>query len=673
MHHHWSMKNRLIIIHILALVTVAIIHGTANVRAQRYSDLPVIRIVTADGGDITSKTIYKYCRLVYLDTNNNETVYDSVQIRGRGNSTWQISKKPYRIKFKSKEKFLGKGYAKARSWTLLANAADKTMIRNALTAALGKRLGLVFNPACRFVDLELNGEYLGTYQISDQVEVRPHRVDITEQDVIPSDTSDISGGYLLEADGSGDFTDGKNGFRTAHGVPVNIHSPEEEVIVPRQLNYIKNYITDFESRLFSATFTDPILGYRALTDTASLLNWYLVNEISANVDGFYSSYFYKDKVDPHLYWGPCWDYDIAYNNDNRTDRGAAANTTEELMSDVGYGGVKVWVKRMKRDPWFNARVWERFTELVSDGLESYLLGVIDSLSNALRLSQQKNYAKWGISTRMYHEMVLYSSYGRYVADLRQFVTRHLAYLSTALRADDYTAPRPFELKKCYYRVRNAGTKTAIATYDDTKVVGLAAGQNDKTDQWEIKAVGHYYQLLNHSNGAALCDPTPAGETSVGTQLAIDMPDTTDQRQLWAFVPLGTEGCFNLINVMSRHTADLSGGNSADGTSVISWTNDERNNVSLNRQWYFETTEALPTGISHPVVEPSDYALAYNPITETLHFGASDRRELCFTAMVYDLSGRKVGKFRADRDFSMSHLPHAVYIVRWLNRSTKFRK
>jgi hypothetical protein len=215
-----------------------------NVFAQesRYTNLPTIRINTFDGSGITSKEVYKYCRLSYTDENSVTTVYDSVQIRGRGNSTWNLSKKPYRIKFESKAKFLGKGYAKAKSWTLLANAADKTMMRDAVASALGEFMGMDFNPAYKFVDLELNGTYLGTYQISDQIDVRPHRVDIYEQEDVATDTTNISGGYLLEVDGFADFTNNVTGFYSDHSVPICVHSPDEDVIVSRQLNYIKSYL-----------------------------------------------------------------------------------------------------------------------------------------------------------------------------------------------------------------------------------------------------------------------------------------------------------------------------------------------------------------------------------------------------------------------------------------------
>ena len=138
----------------------------------RVTNLPTIYIETFDGWGIWSKEDYKLCRMYYVDENDLVTAYDSVSIRGRGNSTWNMSKKPYKIKFNQKEKFLGKGYAKAKKWTLLANAGDKTMMRNAITSLMGEFTTLKFNPAAKFVDLYLNYEYLGTYQISDQVDVR---------------------------------------------------------------------------------------------------------------------------------------------------------------------------------------------------------------------------------------------------------------------------------------------------------------------------------------------------------------------------------------------------------------------------------------------------------------------------------------------------------------------
>ena len=127
------MRNKL---HILLLIFI-MMPLCSFAQWNKISDLPVIYIETFDNVPITSKDYYVYANIHYLNEEGHIQDYDSVEIRGRGNSTWNMQKKPYRIKFKQKEKFLGQGYAKAKKWTLLANAADKTLMRNALTSALG--------------------------------------------------------------------------------------------------------------------------------------------------------------------------------------------------------------------------------------------------------------------------------------------------------------------------------------------------------------------------------------------------------------------------------------------------------------------------------------------------------------------------------------------------------
>ena len=163
----------------------------------RLTNLPHVYINTFTGNPITSKTTMVSARMWYVDEANNVAFYDSLQIRVRGNSTASLAKKPYKLKFNEKVKLLGKGRPNTKKWTLLANHADKTLLRNALTSLMGEFAGLPFNPAAKFVDLTVNGQFVGNYQLSDQVDVRPHRVNVVEQDYPLADTSNITGGYLL--------------------------------------------------------------------------------------------------------------------------------------------------------------------------------------------------------------------------------------------------------------------------------------------------------------------------------------------------------------------------------------------------------------------------------------------------------------------------------------------
>lgn len=645
----------------------------------RKTDLPTLYIETFDGRDITSKTEYKYCRMHYVDESDLVTDYDSVSIRGRGNSTWKLSKKPYKIKFNKKEKFLGKGYAKAKKWTLLANAGDKTLMRNAVTSAMGEFASLKFNPAAKFVDMVLNGTYMGTYQISDQVDVRPHRVDIAEQNYPLAAGDDITGGYLLEVDG---WKEGNYFVTNNYQAPVRISYPDEDEIDASQTNYIKAHVNKFDAALKSSNFTDSLKGYRAYVDTASLIDWYICTEVSANIDGFYSTFFYKEQGNDRLFWGPLWDYDIAYNNDHRVkSEHGLTSSVRSMMVDIAYNGSKNWVIRMWEDPWFQRTVYQRFKELMDSGMVDYLKMKIDSLAEVLSQSQELNYQKWGIDKKMYHEMVLYSSYDQYVADLKTFIVERCAYLSESFFSRKPQEPTPpFVPEDFYYHLVNANSKKAM----EAAAAGIVQNTNDagkEAQDWIVKRVGESYQLISRSTNQALNDPTAGSvgpTTNVGTQLNLAEPDAQNKRQLWNIVPQGTAGYYNLENVYSQHLANLQGGSSNNNTPILSYTSDSRNGQSLNRLWFLVANGPLPTDIvGITPIEPEEYALAYNPETQMLHFGAEEPDKLAFSVRVFTASGQLVGTFQASQHFSMADQRPGFYIVAWTvsgkTRSVKFRK
>ncbi|MBR1667537.1 MAG: CotH kinase family protein [Bacteroidaceae bacterium] len=696
--------------HKLTLIFSFTLFVITSATAQNYvrkTNLPHLYIETFDHVSINSKETYVYATMHYVDEDDVVTQYDSMQIRGRGNSTWNLRKKPYRIKFNQKEKFLGKGYAKAKKWTLLANAADHSLMRNAITSLMGDFLGLKNNPAHKFVDVTLNGTFIGNYQISDQVDVRPHRVNITEQDLPLTDESDITGGYLLEVDG---FRDGNCFTTSTYQVPIRIHYPDDEDITYSQNNYIRQYMKDFEAVLSGSNFADADNGYRAWVDSTSLVNWFIATEVSGNVDGYYSTYFYKDQQDSLLYWGPLWDYDIAYNNDNRTDRGGTNNTEYQLMTDNGYGATKNWINRMWQDPWFGRLVNRRYAEVLDAGLEDYLYQQIDSISDLLQESQELNFNKWGISTRMLRERVLFSSYDQYVADLKSYIGTHIPFLQTAFANKKAAEPTPpFVPGNHYYLITNISNSKAIDTVDKSGEAGdlictWAVTDDQYSQQWQILPVANYFMLLNRNSGMALNDPTEGtstATTNVGTQLNTAVADAHNERQLWSIVPQGTQGYYNLVNKYTNHTANQSGGGSLNGTAVLSYTTDSRNASSRNRLWYIITGDEIeepdpdtpddpddpdnpdtpdnpdnpdPTPDAIASVEPSEYALGYNPHTKVLHFGSETPEQLTFPVRIYSTNGILMRTFQASEQCSVADFSHGIYIIMWKagsqTRSTK---
>ena len=658
----------------------------------RLTNLPHVYINTFTGRPITSKTTTVYARMWYVDEDDNVAFYDSLEIRVRGNSTAGLAKRPYKLKFHEKVKLLGKGRPNTKKWTLLANHADKTLLRNALTSLMGERAGLPFNPAAKFVDLTVNDQFVGNYQLSDQVDVRPHRVDVAEQDLPLTATSNITGGYLLEADGFKEYVSGVSGFSTTRRVPVRVHYPDEDDIDPRQLSYIRSSVQDFETRLFSRQFDDPLTGYRSRIDSVTLADWYICTEVCANPDGFFSAYFYKQQDDDRLYWGPLWDYDIAYNNDNRTDRGGTSNTERQLMKNVGYGtsgmGCRDWVARMWSDPWFARLVNRRYRELVDGGLKQYLNEKLDSLTALVDESQQLNYQRWGIGTRAYRERVLYTTYDQYVEDLRTFISRHISYLNTAFAAllPDQPPVEPEEKEpgfvadsRSYYAIVNVKTGTCFDANVQTGEVSAWTRNGDSdTQQWLITNLQNGYLLItNRATGQALADPSPAGSTATtqtGSQLCLAVADSTDERQQWDIVARDY-GQYNLVSLWSHHAANLSGGNGSNGTAIVSYTSDERDSQSSNRLWLIEKVGSVVDTAVDDVC--GDYALAYDPVTCRLHFGAEHRDGLAICVTVYDGGGHRIGSFRADGDFSLLSYPAGLYIVTWRYQgrqvSVKFMK
>ena len=672
------MKVSFLILTLLALATGTKAQGQQQ--HVRLTNLPHVYINTFTGRGITSKTEMVYARMWYVDEADDVAFYDSLEIRVRGNSTASLAKKPYKLKFHEKVKLLGKGRPNTKKWTLLANHADKTLLRNALTSLMGERAGLKFNPAAKFVDLTVNDQYVGNYQFSDQVDVRPHRVNVVEQDYPLQENSNITGGYLLEADGFKDFVSGTSGFYTSRNrVPVRVHYPDEDEIDYRQLSYIQQSVQDFETRLFSASFDDSLTGYRPRVDSMSLANWYICTEVSANVDGFFSAYFYKEQDDERLYWGPLWDYDIAYNNDSRSDRGGTSNTERQLMKDVGYGGsgggCRDWLAKMWNDPWFARLINRRYREIVDGGMEQYLNEKLDSLTALIDESQQLNYQRWGISTRALRERVLYSTYEQYVDDVRTFLHHHMDYLSTAFAAmlPDQPPTEP-EVKvpdfiadpQRYYAILNVKTNTCFdANVETGAVTAWTRDEDSDTQQWCFRNLSNGYLFItNRATGQALADPTPAGSTATsmtGSALCLAEADSTDTHQQWDIVRQGSDQ-YNLISLWSQHAANLSGGNASDGTSIVSYTNDGRNASSTNRLWRIEP---VANSVDTPVDEVGvDYALAYDPVAKRLHFGADRREDLGFRVVVYNSSGRRVGTFRASDDFSLLPYPAGLYVVSW---------
>jgi hypothetical protein len=165
-------------------------------------------------------------------------------------------------------------------------------------------MGMPYTPYGTPVDVLLNGEYKGCYQLCDQVEVNPGRVEITEMKPTDIEGTALTGGYFVEVDAYA--YDETSWFNSNKGNPVTIKSPSDDEIVTEQYNYIKNYFNKMESQ------------WQTYLDLNTFLRHFLVGEMSGNTDTYWSVYMYKDRDNDKMYTGPVWDFDLAFENDNRT-------------------------------------------------------------------------------------------------------------------------------------------------------------------------------------------------------------------------------------------------------------------------------------------------------------------------------------------------------------------
>ncbi len=340
-----------------------------------FTRLPKLYITTQGGSLIDSKENYVNAtfRMEPNGQYNCDVFEGEGRIKGRGNSTWGMPKKPYKIKLDQAAGLLG--LEPAKEWVLLANYIDKTLIRNYLAYKLSDLLDMPFSPAHEFVEVFLNGEHVGNYMLSDQIEIGESRVNISKTD-----------GYLLEIDYRSRSESEENvGWFESSDITVALKDPDE--LAPVRFNAIKNHVMTADKALTDYAAGNKNIDYRRYFDVESTIRWFLVNEFFKNGDaaGYSSIFFYKNKDDDKLYMGPVWDFDIAAGN---------AAHQPYCLDPTDW-----WVINMPRisrmyyaDPTFEKRVKEIWRQYKPQFMS--IIQEVDVMAEKLDLSQKANYKLW---------------------------------------------------------------------------------------------------------------------------------------------------------------------------------------------------------------------------------------------------------------------------------------
>lgn len=403
----------------------------------QLTNLPTITIHTENAQDIVEKDVYLQGIVSVIYEDGTQIHTDGLDIKGRGNASWSFPKKPYRMKLNNKVNLMGLP-AKEKNWTLINNYGDKTLMRNLLAFDLSRRLELAYTSVGVPVDVILNGEYKGCYQLCDQMEVAGGRVEVEKMEDTDTELPALSGGYLLEIDAYANteiswFTSARN------STPVTVKYPKDDEIVPTQYQYIKNHFNLMESALYASNYTDQTNGYRKYLDVETFLRHFLVGELSGNTDTYWSVYMYKKRNDDIFYFGPVWDFDIAYENDSRTH--PINNNPEWIYASSGSeaAGMKSFVNRLMSDQQFVNRLKAIYAEYRDKEILSAekLTGVVDYYENELARSQQLNFTRWPILGSIVHQNYqALGSYEKEVDVVRTFIEERITWMDKKL---SYTA------------------------------------------------------------------------------------------------------------------------------------------------------------------------------------------------------------------------------------------
>lgn len=405
----------------------------SNAKLPQLTNLPTVSIHTVNTQDITSKEDYVKGTISIVYDDGKKFFSDKLDIRGRGNNSWTHPKKPYRIKLNNSTNLMGLP-AKGKNWTLINNYGDKTLMRNMLAFDFSRRLEMEYTSPAVGVDVVLNGDYKGCYQLCDHIDVRKNRVDIEEMD-----SDDLTGGYMIEIDAYAK-DEAKHFFSNKYQIPVTIKYPDEDDITPAQEQYIAAHFNKWTDAANGSSYKNAETGFRKYMDMETFLRHFLVNEYSGNTDTYWSVRMYKYKDNDRFYFGPVWDFDLGFENDWRTYpiNTKAWQTNEWICFSSGSsaaGNTKDLIKRIFSDTDVTKRLQEIYADYRDQDVISkeILTALVDSYADQLDQSQDLNFKRWPIMNQKVHENpVIHGSYEKEVENVRNYVAGRMDWLDHKL-------------------------------------------------------------------------------------------------------------------------------------------------------------------------------------------------------------------------------------------------
>lgn len=399
---------------------------------ETQDTLAVVRLTTETGTDVQSKTEYVGGSWESFDQNGKTDIAKTeIEIRGRGNTTWTFAKKAYRVKFGSAVNPFGMGAGEDKAWVLLANMCDHAVIRNQLGLAFCQGLSnLDFVPSFKPIEVYLNGNYQGVYLLVDAVKVGENRVDITSKKSKVEEN-----GYLIEltknqADPTAIM------IKDSRNIPYEIKS---DVGSGDTLGQQKAYITNYLNGCWQAIESKNQSQIESLINVDSVVDAYIAEEVLANMDvGWDSFYMTKDK-DDKLEFGPLWDFDVSMGNGN--DDSQFAEGLHACAS--GFVQQNDWFIEFMKFDWFRQKVQTRW-KTIGNNLTALSQNVA-KFSAAQRTANMRNFAKWstvsdGKLVKINYEndnILAQTTYDSQIAYLQTWIDARIAWLNDTISSPSF--------------------------------------------------------------------------------------------------------------------------------------------------------------------------------------------------------------------------------------------
>ena len=339
------------------------------------------------------------------------------------------------------------GFPKEEDWILYGPYSDKSLLRNVIIYELSNEMGQYASRTALY-NLEINDVFLGTYVLMEKIKRDKNRVAISK-----NKEEDITGGYILKIDkptGDGDWYDESIAFGSQYStegittttpkISFLYEYPDSDDINTEQKQYIQNYIHAFETALTSEDFTSSELGYKQYIDVYSFIDFFILNEISKNPDGFrLSTFMHKDKGEK-LKMGQIWDFNIAFGNVDYCN-GDSSNGWAHRFNDICPNDtwlVPFWWNRFLEDPEFISALQLRWNSLRSDILASEkILSRVEELKSELENKNaiNRNFGKWLILGKyIWPNAFVGDSYTSEVNYIKAWISERLSWMDQEINS-----------------------------------------------------------------------------------------------------------------------------------------------------------------------------------------------------------------------------------------------